>query len=390
VGAAVLVISLAVRFVHHRPWLTGFETAAFDSFLVLRSAPQRSTDVVIVEIDDRDYAELFDNRSPLEAAEVERLVAAIVAGGAQVVGVDLDTSAPEFQRIDPARWPQVIWAREARFHEEKIEPLPVLGGPEVAAGRSGIAAVPQDADCRVRRYRRVFETTGGPLPSFAHAVVSAYRGDRASGQAEEELDLNFFGDRYDFDATSAREVLAGAAQPGWRRNGPFRGRIVLLGGTYAAARDRHYTPLDREGEPTSGVEVMAHAIESDLRGGGIRPANELLMMAIELLASLLIVFINHRYLEKDRVGRALFWSLTLSFVVAPIGSFLAFRTLAYWASFVPILVGVTIHQLYENAVHYRELLHQKDAGEEGTAKPPPVKTRPANGRRRRPRHRRRP
>jgi CHASE2 domain-containing sensor protein len=363
VGLVVLAVSLAVHFLQHGLWLTGFETSALDSFLILRAEPRRSEDVVLVEIDEEAYQTDFHSTSPLDPMSLSRLLDAVAMGGAQVIGVDLDTSDSRFKALNPARWPHAVWARAAEIDSDgKAVALGVLGGQEAPGVRSGIAAAPLDTDCRVRRFRRAFEQPGGgrAVPSFAQAMVAA-SGRGRSGEPEKEIELNFFGDRYTFATYHARDVIQGAQLPGWRRQQPFSGRIVLLGGTYKAARDSYFTALGEDGRRKSGLEIVADMVQSVIDRRGIRPANKLLMVIVEVLSSLLIVFINHRAQHKKEIGKALVWSLTITFVAAPLGSLLAFSTLAYWANFVPILVGVTIHQLYDQAKHYRDLLHESAA-----------------------------
>ena len=104
----------------------------------------------------------------------------------------------------------------------------------------------------------------------------------------------------------------------------------------------------------AGVELIAYAVESDLSGGGIREAP----VALEVIADFV-------------VGSAvvlLFWflplrpALLLSLLAVPaltiVASWLIFNSLAVWLDFVPMLVGMLIHQLYDDAERHHELLHE--------------------------------
>ncbi len=100
-----------------------------------------------------------------------------------------------------------------------------------------------------------------------------------------------------------------------------------------------------------GVELIAQAIESDLRGGGIRDLNWLQAMAIDFLASVILLYINWRFPGG--------WTATLSLVAIVVlslaGSYLAFNALAYWFNFTAVLLGIWIHSLWEQSQERREL-----------------------------------
>ena len=54
--------------------------------------------------------------------------------------------------------------------------------------------------------------------------------------------------------------------------------MVLLGGLFHAARDEYTTPLGR----MAGVQLMAHAVESELQGGGFRWPREPVMLLLNI------------------------------------------------------------------------------------------------------------
>lgn len=175
------------------------------------------------------------------------------------------------------------------------------------------------------------------------------------GAAGESLWFNFAGDRYTF-----RKIPAGAIFQTWMQDqtlptDDFKNKIVLLGGTFAAGRDVHPTPL---GE-VSGVELTAFAIESELTGGGIRPSHHLVMLAAELAAAVVLVWMNWRWPPGSRWNVVATASAILLFAAA--GSYVAFRAFGYWASFIPIGAGVWLHQLYERARDTDHARHELEA-----------------------------
>lgn len=345
-------VSLLMLTLHDSVLLWPVRNATLDAFLVLRQ-PRPASAVLLVDITDEDYETIFHGRSPLAVEALEKLIAATARGRPRLIVVDIDTSAPDFAGLDlPPGGPPVVWAREARPPEKKggrFEPLPVLGG-RTPAPSSGIAMLPLDSDGVIRRYQRWFETADGPLPSLPWKAVQVLqetgRGLQTVDEEHGRLVLNFLGDRSTIPRVPARDVLELAQGEGWP-TGPLQGRVVVVGGTYRAGRDERVTPRG----PMAGLELMAMALESELRDDFIRPANHVLMTLIEVLAGVLLVVIYH-YLP---LGRALALSLFAVPGLSLLASFLAFSTLAYWADAVPVFAAAMIHQLYDHAAHYRAL-----------------------------------
>jgi CHASE2 domain-containing sensor protein len=351
--SAFVVVSIAAisSLLSHAGCLIGSESIALDTLLRLK-AHKRAEHVSIVGISETDYEQLFDRSSPLDPGKVFEVIEAIQRGNPAVVGVDLHMgpmpvdTAPDYQ--ETMNWSPIVWA---------LTP-DELSGHQAVGRLEGLAVLPMDSDGIIRRHRRQFEEhtlNGKPLDSLHWAISKAYCSGRPSGEsqacseimheedcAEEDLLLNFSGDRFSFDRVSAESVLKAARGPNWGGpESPFHGDIVLLGGLYSEARDTHRTPL---GE-MAGVELLALAIESELIRGGIRRTNELTMFVMEIAGGFLIVALYHMV-----TLRRAFW---LSFVIIPLlafaSSIVSFYTLAKWANFVPVLVGTVIHQLYESA-----------------------------------------
>jgi CHASE2 domain-containing sensor protein len=365
----VLIISFGMLGLEELGWLRPVQTAALD--LLFRGKPQNaSDDIMIVEITDEDYKKIFGATSPLEACRVIQLITGILDAQPAVIGVDLETAdsgckdAETMRRLDaklkedPYR---VIWAQVPELSREGDEEggmvlQRVLGGyirGESGKDKMGIPMFALDPDGVVRQYQGEFEhvTGGGLFPppedgrmdSLARAVLkNSHR--PVSGEAGEVM-FNFTGDRYSFPIVHARDFLSenGEDLPRAGLKQALRGRIVLLGGAYRAARDEYITPLGA----MAGVELVAHAIESDLHGGGIREMQKWKALLYDLLAGVLLVLLP----------RKRFWVSGASFVVPFLGSLLTFHSLAYWLDFVPIVLGITVHRVHDFYESYHELRH---------------------------------
>jgi CHASE2 domain-containing sensor protein len=148
--------------------------------------------------------------------------------------------------------------------------------------------------------------------------------------------LNFAGDRYAFARYSSSAVIEQSAAPGWAAEGPLRDRLVIVGGAFRAARDEYRTPLG----PMTGADIVAHAVASEVHGGGIRGTNKAKEKLVELTVAVLIVFVGFRGYKRT----ALASEVILIPLVALAGSWFAFSTLGRWSSFAPYWVGMAIQQ----------------------------------------------
>lgn len=344
-GALVVLAAALITSSIEGSWLfRHLENANLDTWLLAKSV-QVSPDVFVVSITDDDYRGLFQATSPLRPDVVKRIVNAIAAAGPRALGVDLDTS--EWDANSAASLPKnvpIVWAREASDDGKSLEK--VLGG-DGAGVCFGLPAFVPDEDGVIRRYPS--------QSSFAQHLVAACRDQEspAESKGDEGKLINFRGDLGAFDHLSSTALLALADTPQWTMNNPLKGRIVLLGGSFRAARDKYYTPLGR----MDGVDILAHAAQSELPGGAVRSPGGAFFFALDLALGLVLVA-GTWLLPRG-------WSLPAVFLGLPVVAFLAswaaFQSLGYFASFVPVLGGVLIHEVIEHAREYRHLLHENTA-----------------------------
>lgn len=338
----IFVVSGLVLVFEHFGMLSRFENWGTYFFMALQPLTEVK-DITIIGITDEEYhsKDLFEGKSPLKAEVLERIIRRILLGEPTVLGVDLDTSDESFRKITDLPRSAVIWAVDAEL-DRKRNPIYVGGAIGLPMQRSvpiGIILFPQDEDGVIRRYYRTF----GDTDSFPWAIVRAYRNIKDTGQQNvgESLRLNFSGDRFAFRDNdprkmyTVRKLLTNSNLPGFR--GVFAHQVVLLGGYYPEARDRWPTSVGA----MAGVDVNAQAIESELQGRGIRSMNELIMLVLELILGYALVVLRFSFQHRTTLITALAIP-----VLALIGSFLAFRTLAMWANFVPVLTAVLLHELH--------------------------------------------
>ena len=349
-------VSLARRLVRALPvvatlllltWIFGhsgvlhrIERVVSDAQLRINRVPADSP-VVIVNIDDEDYRDIFGSISPLSPAQLDVLISAIANGQPSVIGVDIDTSDKRFAtQFALKNWrPRIVWERELRevpqegTEGERLEPLDILGGQKDIDPRtnsSGLPLLVDDAEDKVtRRYRRSIATQNGMLPSLPFAIATAYfQNDpaRLSGleNSPEDLLIRYSGNpegshRLHF---SARKLIV--LSRSWPEASPIRDKIVLLGGSYAG-QDRHETPIGQ----LTGLEVMANVVETELAGGGEKPPSRWVIFLLELFEA----FRTH--LVVSRVAFSIRTTLECS-VDPGYGHLLQFSRLSKWKSFCSV------------------------------------------------------
>ena len=346
---AILIGILLTFFLSRSGVFRQLETYALDTQVRLQGAA-RDSDVAVVLIDDDDYASLFDSKSPLNHSALEKLINAIAAGKPRVIGIDVDTSSAEFRNLKiPSDGPVLVWARNGSFsnRDNKFHVSNFLGGQQVDA-KYGVIVMRLDSDGAIRRYTRVCDTNKGVEQSFPWAVASAYdpNGVGKFPATDERLFIKFAGNNVGSHRLhlTASTVLSLADGPGWQNDSPIKDKVVLLGGAYHS-EDEHDTPLGW----MLGVEVLAYAVDTELLGGGTKPASKILVTTLGGLVGLLVLLLFQHF----KPAQAILICLLTVPVLGALSSLVAFRSMAFWAYFVPIPLAVLTQEIYHHAKDYR-------------------------------------
>lgn len=275
----------------------------------LSSLPEVHNKVVIVSITRGDHERLFKSQQPLDALVLQDLISRIVDGSPRVIAVDLDTSDKRFQYLGASfAFPRMIWARDIEKQESGgIAAKDFLGGVHDSPGQQGALAMLYDdpSDKVTRRYRRLINTDQGPLPSFPWLVAREADDRLASAAAspDEVRSIRYTKlDRLEFPAS-----LVVLTSFDWARR--IEGKIVLVGGRYDD-RDLRYTPLG----DMYGVDILANAIETELRGGGRKTPPPAVEWLVAIAGVILVPFI---YIKMNP-GKATFWVALSAFALGMI------------------------------------------------------------------------
>jgi CHASE2 domain-containing sensor protein len=325
---------------------------AFDQLEARLEETRETSDVAIVIIDDDDYQKLFQSKSPLDPNALLSLIDAIAAGRPKLIGVDIDTSDPQFKEMAiPGSWPPIIWHRSVKdnlpadIQLDRLRPTEILGGRDPTNSNSGLVLLIDTEDGVTRRYQRLVNTSEGPLPTFPWAVASRFDPTltKTVSPSSDQLAIKYSrgANRFRFAASRVRELSKGS---GWARQSPIEGRIVLLGGGFGSF-DRHETPLGK----MTGVEIMANAIETEVSRGGHHPPSGVILILLLTVEGLVPVLIFHKF--ESEVIKPLALSLAVMTLISLAFSILIYRSVVQLPYFLFMFFVILIYQGFETFRH---------------------------------------
>jgi adenylate cyclase len=348
-------------------WLESLQVRTLD--LIQQLGGQRfPPEVVVVAIDDAAFEKL-GARQPIPRAYLARVLRGLERSGAAAIGLDIALSvatAPEDDALvaraigdlagSPKRRSRVVLV-DAR----RPESGPLADPAFLAAPLRGSDRVPVDDDGVIRRVAMLVPYAGRPpMPAFALAVLGGLssadfapgsvaadgvpddlaryprwgsRGWASAGgpsvplRAGELWRINFVGPSGSF-LTIPSDALAELGEPGAppvAEDNPLRGRIALVGATFAESRDFFQTPVGR----LAGVEVHAHVVHMLATRSLIRPAGWAAGLALQLV----VVGLTALLLTWLRPLAGTLAALALTLAVGAPASYLAFHGGGYAVDF---------------------------------------------------------
>ncbi len=273
------------------------------------SAPNARQDIVIVAIDDASLQSV--GRWPWRRAVHVELVRRIEAQGPKALGIDVlfsepDLSAPQ----DDAALAQVLAAAGNVVLPVDWRMAGVDMGAELpiaslrnAARELGHVNVSVDSDGIIRHYYAAQGENTGPWPHFSIAMLCAAgqphpqcRGNQApeAGDAWVQQDQEVFsfarGDT-PYPLYPAEDVLTGKVPPD-----AFRDKYVLIGATASGLGDYFASPARPSSRHIAGVELIAHALDSQLSDRHVAQAapwlNTTVNVAVIVLALLALALLG--------------------------------------------------------------------------------------------------
>ena len=326
--------------------------------------------IVVVDFDDATFARL--QAFPIPRREIASVVSLIASGHPRVIGLDLLTSEArnateddEFQRVLADAGNVVLGSQNGAGGLPPSLPLKLFCDPEAGSGASGFCKegtsgalgyafvnLPVDSDGFIRQIL-LFAPGTPPAISLAVMLAQQYTGDALRpagpnavsfaghtmryGSPERKTILLGCWGRSPVPAVSAIDLLDGKVDP----KAAFEDKLVLVGQSNDAARDRHFTPVFRAGPINgvrtrlSGTEIHATGIAALLNGTTVRIASPAIVWIINFAVAMLLVWTILRMPVRYAVGVAGLLIVAL-YAVAQI----LFSTSHVWFQFLSTQAGV--------------------------------------------------
>jgi adenylate cyclase len=370
--AAGAAAALAVTAASALGWLEPIQVRALD--IVQQLGGQRfPPEIVIVAIDDAAFEKL-GARQPIPRPYLASILRGLDRSGAAVVGLDVALSIPTTPAEDGALAGAIReLGKEAGgggprlvLVDARAPPSGPLADPVLLrAIPRGSDRVPLDEDGAIRRAAVFLPAPGGAsTPVFGLAVLAQVDGAASAPAAAPRTlpeDLARYpywragawspsgGPRWRSGGPAVADQLRGPGRklphdpeatpsPSWasrcasrRRGQPLRGRVALVGATFAESRDFFQTPVGR----LAGVEIHANVVHMLATRSLIRPAGWLLSLGIQLV----VVGLAGVLLSWLRPLRGTIVALAFTLLVGAPASYLAFHGGGYAVDFLlPVIV----------------------------------------------------
>lgn len=279
--------------------------------------------IVFVDLDDATVSEL--NQFPIRRGTMARLINEVATAKPRVIGLDVFLSETrgaeedvEMQKALANAGNVIVASQLATRGLPAVIPLEIFCPPDPEApgfcqegklGAMGFAFVnmPIDADGFIRSMRLLPDSAGAPV-SFSVALAQQYSGEAV--HAGNRNAVIFLGREIPYSNPALKSALIGRWNPRPVQrisaidvlNGRLAlasqlgDKLVVIGQSSDAARDRHFTPVFRPPERAflSGSEVHAAAIATLLDGPTVSVAPRPVTWAVTLFSVLLAIWLTLR------------------------------------------------------------------------------------------------
>ncbi|MCC2596038.1 CHASE2 and HATPase_c domain-containing protein [Pusillimonas sp. MFBS29] len=334
IGMAVLVLGLA--FFSNPLGLTRLDHAFYDKMLGATAHAIDNDDIVIIAIDDNSINQMgyWPWRRAVHGALLDKLQQARVVGLDFLLS-DVNPAYPDDDAILAqaiSRHGRVVLPQVIQAHGEVVRPLAPLGQ---AAAAQGYINIFPDKDGVIRSLRLFDNAEPVPHQHFISAMLTV-AGARDSllpiKNHTGPLLISYAGNPGHFTLYPYVQVLNGNIPPE-----TFKGKYVLVGSWGSGLGDAFPTPLSRDGEAMSGVEILANGLQNAIGDHWIRTPAPWLSAVLACLPVLLVCMVLRRLSPRQSFLATL---VTLTLVFA--GSWLLLRQAQVWVPLTASIIGVAL------------------------------------------------
>ncbi|MBU0619628.1 adenylate/guanylate cyclase domain-containing protein [Patescibacteria group bacterium] len=327
--------------------------------LFIQSNP--NSDIVIVAIDNESLQKL--GRWPWDRTIHAQLIDKINKYNPIVIGLDVnfpEKSSSEAdtklaQAINNAG--NVVLPIEAELQIKKnqitaISTLSPIKEIKDAAIVLGITNTPPDQDSIFRKLPTTAYYYNEKYSAFSVVIANAYLKKNQFflpsilTDKKGRMTINYVGKPKTFPMISAKDVMEGKVT-----SSLFKNKIVLIGATAPDLHDEQITPVS-SGQPMSGVEIHANAINTILTGNFLKPLNIYIQNIILLFLALIIGFIVMRF--KILVGFGLTLTILILYLIT---AFMSFEKGIIFDLFYVILIIILT---YLTAIIWKYIIENKE------------------------------
>ncbi len=319
-SAAIAVAACGLVFAASRATsFTDLNSWTYDFTVLSGGDNSPSKDIVLVDFDEESFARI--GTYPIPRGTIAQLINRIAAQQPKIVGMDIFLSEARTPAEDKAMQAALSAAQNVVLASQTsnsvlppVIPLPLFCQPENAKAASGYCAdgtpppgalgyafVNMDFDQDGFIRQAILIDTGTPrAESFPLFLAELYTGDAI--KPVDETHASFLGHPVYFAERRGNTMLVGSwarqpvpVIPAWKLlagqvpANALTNKLVLIGQTNDAARDRLLSPVFRRADPDGsrmrlgGTEIHAAAIRSLLEGKVVRPATPVTRWAIVFL-----------------------------------------------------------------------------------------------------------
>jgi len=389
--------SVAVTAVTSLGYFSGYQGKALDLYFWVRGAA-RAPEIVLVAIDDAAFLGL-NEQQPLPRGYLAGVVRGLRKSGARLIGLDVDLRRPTHPAEDrelaaalagepgdpagPVVVARTLVAERTPGGEIRYR-LRALYDPALEPA-SGYAEVARDDDGLLRRLPLALPLAdGGVAPSLGLSMLAQLGGldgaalrralagpepivlslpqwEKGGGQLrlgtplrftrDEDWRINFVGPPGSFLTIPSGPVFdlgrPGAPEATAARDNPFRGKIVLVGATFAESREMAPTPRGT----MTGLEVHAHILHTLLTRSPLRPLawGPSLLLQLALCLGISALFVALR--PNLALGIAL---LLAGFLALGLGRW-ASEGGTYWVDLFTPILAIRVSSGLHDAVERRRI-----------------------------------
>lgn len=346
-------LTLVLQFIEYGGWLAAIDGRFLNTWLThVKNEQPFQNSIFLVDIDDNAYQTCFRSTSPLDPSKVRKMVELTTSADPAVIGVDLLTDTrtgtsgySPLLNASPPKGQTIVWIsgideKQTRYETANffywlfggedyvvVKPTGALGvEPAELVSRNvkwGLPVYPRDEDLQVRSINRCLELSADPSHSSIRVPQKSWPGLVAESydgvvtdctRGGERVYLNFggptptkfaFGQVFKCSGNPGASVEKNSSSAFWTA---AKHKIILIGGTFASARDSYLTPKGS----LSGLEINAYAVRSELAAAPFREVGQPASLLLDLAVGVMTLWLTRSSPFRAWIRKSKFTSLARS------------------------------------------------------------------------------